>query len=94
MWPAKIRQVAVNRRIELDLPSIDQEHRPHCRRHDLADRCEVEHRRRPHWPGRRKTTSFIVIELRVSKCALVDDATILRDEKHRAGNKLPHRRID
>src|SRR5438105_14985229 len=94
MRSAKIRQVAVNRRIELDLASIDQQHRRHRRCHDLGNGREVEHGRCSHWSGGRKTTSFIVIELLVPKCALVNDSTILGNEKYRAWNELPDRHID
>jgi len=79
--------------VELDLSTIDEQHRRHGSCHDLGNRSQIEHRARSHHGRRCQPTSFVVIELRVSERTLVDDAPIAGDEKHRAGNQRPHRTV-
>jgi len=92
--PAKVGQVARDRSFDVDLPPVDKEHRRHRRCHDFGDGRQIEHRRCPHRVWRGQPPPFVIVELRVSERALMDDASITGDEEHCAGCQRADRSVD
>ena len=80
---SKISQILIDRRINIDLSLIDEQHDGHRRGHDFRHRCQIKHGRDPHASRCRQPPSLVVIELRVPKRPLMNDPSILRDQKNR-----------
>src|SRR5437764_10559976 len=85
---AEIRQVPIDGRIKLDLATIDEQHHRHRCRHDLGEGGEIEYCRDSHLTRRRKLSSFVILELRESERALMNNSPVLRDEEHSSRSQL------
>src|SRR4051812_20507776 len=88
MDTAKVREVVIYRRIDVDASVAHEPHDGHRRRHHLRHGREVELRRGAHRPWLWQSATLEVVELSPAERSFVDHPAVLRDDEHGAGNRV------